>query len=123
MKRADEAKWQAFVEANSDDDYGKTVVEYAEDWANLMEAKLAEGCQFEEAAESTWHEAKGHEELTGFMHGAAVATLALTWVHGDDLRRWYNLMIGAGDEGERANESDRVLNPALATISTRENQT
>lgn len=53
--------------------------------------------------------------VTGFMYGAAVSILARVWVHGDLLRRWHNLKMQIGDEGEKANENGKTLNPALLT--------
>jgi hypothetical protein len=50
------------------------------------------------------------------MYGCAVSILAKCWQHGDQLRRWHNLKTQIRDEGERANESGGVLNPALLNI-------
>ena len=51
--------------------------------------------------------------ITGFMYGAAVSILAKAWVYGEELRRWHNLDTQIQHEGEKANESGGVLNPAL----------
>lgn len=51
------------------------------------------------------------------MYGCAVSALAKFWVHGEQLRIWHNLDIQIGNEGEKANESGGVLNPALLNIS------
>ena len=56
------------------------------------------------------------EGITGFMYGAAVSVLASCWEHGEELRRWHNLKTQIRDEGEKANESGGVLNPALLNI-------
>ena len=50
------------------------------------------------------------------MYGAAVSTLVAVWEHGEALRRWHNLKTQIGNEGERANASGGVLNPALLTV-------
>ena len=42
--------------------------------------------------------------------------LAQCWVHGEALRRWHNRDTQIGTEGDKANESGGVLNPALLTI-------
>lgn len=97
------------------DAYGGRIYSYAKDWAELMEKAMAEGSKLEDVAQSTSHTAD-HDGITGFMYGAAVSTLAGTWKHGEQLRRWHNLKTQINNEGEKANESGTVLNPALLTI-------
>ena len=118
MELKDEATWKRFVEKNIDP-YGKECVDFAERWADLMEKKLAEGCEVETIAKETSHEADT-EGLTGFMYGAAVSMLSRVWEHGEALRTWHNLDTQIGDEGEKANQSGGVLNPALLSIDTKE---
>lgn len=114
MKLKDEAGWNE-GRAHNQDGYGKAIFDYAEAWADLMEARLADGAKLEQIAEQTSHEADA-EGITGFMHGAAVTVLAHCWEHGEELRRWHNLKTQIHTEGERANEEGGVLNPAIMTI-------
>ncbi len=109
-----EQEYQDYI-ANNNDPYGSGVVRYAEKWAELMEASLAMGTELKEIAETTRGEADT-EGITGFMYGCAVRGLAYFWVHGEELRRWHNLDTQLHDEGEKANESGGVLNPALLNI-------
>jgi hypothetical protein len=50
------------------------------------------------------------------MYGAAVSVLSSCWEHGEELRRWHNLDVQIHDEGEKANETGAVLNPAIMCI-------
>ena len=109
-----EADYKAYVEKNQDF-YGKGVVDYGKDWALLMEEQIVVGSTVAEIAKETSHTADT-QGITGFMYGCAVSALAHYWVHGEELRRWSNLDTQIGDEGEKANESGGVLNPALITI-------
>lgn len=102
--------------ANNTDPYGAEIYRYAERWAGLMEAQMKEGKLLSDIAEATSREADT-SGITGFMYGAAVSTLSYFWQHGEDLRKWHNLDCQIGSEGEKANESGGVLNPALLTIS------
>lgn len=111
MEVSDDNAWQEFKDKNQDS-YGGQVVTYAERWARLMQLEMASGNNLEDVASATSHEAD-LEGITGFMYGAAVATLAQCWKHGEQLRRWHNLDTQLGNEGELANESGGVLNPAL----------
>lgn len=115
IELAEEAGWQKFKD-NNKDGYGGAVVTYAERWARLMQVEMANGKKLEDMADATSSEAD-LEGITGFMYGCAVSTLAHCWKHGDQLRRWHNLKTQIGDEGEKANESGGVLNPALLSIS------
>jgi len=111
MNIKDQEVWDSWV-ANNQDPYGSAIIRYAEAWANLMEAHMADGEALADCAEATSH-AANTEGISGFMYGAAVATLSSSWEHGEELRRWHNLDTQIGDEGEKANESGGVLNPAV----------
>lgn len=116
MTLKDADGWKKANDANPPDEpYGHRVMTYAEDWANFMERDMAKGEALEACADRTSREADT-DGITGFMYGCAVSTLAAVWVHGDQLRRWHNLKTQLGTEGERANETGGVLNPALLNI-------
>lgn len=115
MKIRNQEDWKKGL-ANNTDPYGARVYSYAEDWANLMEEKMAEGVPLTECAKETSHKADT-DGITGFMYGAAVSVLAHCWEYGEALRRWHNLDTQIKDEGEKANESGGVLNPAILDIS------
>ena len=114
MEVSDEATWQTWKDKNQDS-CGGGIIAYAERWARLMQAELAAGKKLENVAKTTSREADT-DGITGFMYGAAVQTLATSWKYGEELRRWHNLDTQLGDEGEKANESGGVLNPALLNI-------
>jgi hypothetical protein len=46
----------------------------------------------------------------------AVLILSLCWKYGEKLRRWHNLDTQIGNEGEKANKSGGVLNPAMLSV-------
>ncbi|RJQ31310.1 hypothetical protein C4572_02665 [Candidatus Parcubacteria bacterium] len=114
IELADEASWQKFKDANMDG-YGGAVVTYSERWARLMQVEMANRKNLEDVADATSHEAD-LDGITGFMYGCAVSTLAQCWKHGERLRRWHNIKTQIGNEGEKANESGGVLNPALLSF-------
>ena len=106
--------WDESVLANTDP-YGKACIDYAERWADMMEKEILKGKKIVEVAEELSHKANT-EGITGFMYGAAVMILSECWEYGEDLRQWHNLDCQIGNEGEKANESGGVLNPALINI-------
>lgn len=108
-------EWDGWC-AKNQDPYGSGVVRYAQRWAVLMQDELAQGRTVIEIAKRTSNEADT-EGITGFMYGCAVSMLAHSWVHGEELRRWHNLDTQIGTEGEAANESGGVLNPAIINIT------
>jgi hypothetical protein len=105
----------AEYKANNKDPYGARVVSYGEDWANLMESRMGSGEKIADIAKPTSHEADT-DGITGFMYGCAVQALAHFWEHGEALRLWHNIDTQIKDEGEKANESGGVLNPAMLRI-------
>jgi hypothetical protein len=114
LKQGTEAEYESYKSKNNDA-YGGRVVSYGEDWANLMEKAMADGATVEQCAKATSREADT-DGITGFMYGCAVPALSHFWEHGEALRRWHNLDCQIGTEGEKANDSGTVLNPALITI-------
>ena len=109
-----EAEYNEY-KAKNNDPYGGGVVMFTERWADLMEAEMASGKKIEDCAKDTSHKADT-EGITGFMYGCAVQALAHFWEHGEILRRWHNLDCQIKNEGEAANESGGVLNPAILNI-------
>jgi hypothetical protein len=114
IELVDEEGWNKF-KANNTDGYGGRVVRYAEEWARLMQTRLANGETIAQCADELSHLADD-DGITGFMYGCAVGTLAKVWKHGEALRRWHNKETQIGTEGDKANESGGVLNPALLSI-------
>jgi len=115
MTLRDEEGWKKSVAANTDG-YGCGVISFAERWARLMEGRMANGDTLEACADEDSSLAD-NEGITGFMYGAAVSILSQVWIHGEQLRRWHNLKTQIGHEGEKANESGSVLNPAFLSVS------
>jgi len=114
IKAGLEVKYAEY-KAKNNDPYGGAVVVYSEKWADLMEARMANGEKIKDFANETSREADT-DGITGFMYGCAVQGLAHYWEHGEALRLWHNLDTQIGNEGEKANESGGVLNPALLNI-------
>jgi len=56
--------------------------------------------------------------ITGYMAGAAASMISKCHERGDEFRRIWNGDVQIGDEGDKANESGGVLNPALLNITT-----
>jgi len=110
----DEAGWKLSVEKNQDG-YGSGVTRFAARWANMMEAEMAKGKKLKDIADKMSHKADV-EGITGFMYGCAVSILSQVWTHGEELRRWHNKETQIGTEGDKANETGGVLNPALLCV-------
>ena len=108
-------KWEEGKEENNKDRYGSEIYRFAASWADLMEREMDNGKSIEDIAKSTSHEADT-SGITGFMYGAAVLILSECWEHGEELRQWHNLDSQIKDEGERANKSGAVLNPAILNL-------
>jgi hypothetical protein len=110
----DEAAWKVWQDSNQDG-YGAAVVRFAEKWGRVMQVRMAEGRALIDCANDASHFVDD-DGITGFMYGCAAQMLAQCWIHGEELRRWHNLKTQIGTEGESANESGCILNPAILNI-------
>ncbi len=117
MKFKNEKMWNE-GKAKNTDPYGSGIFDYAERWADLMESHIRSGKILDaETMKSTSHVADT-DGITGFMYGAAVSILSAVWIHGEQLRRWHNKNTQIHSEGDAANDSGGVLNPAILTIGS-----
>lgn len=112
MPIIDNKKWNEWVESNKDA-YGKCCVDVAR---KVMEI-LDEGKEFDT------HKiiCQADDEInaggiTGFMAGAVAQMVSVCHSRGEEFRKKFNLDIQLGDEGEKANEKETVLNPAIVCI-------
>ena len=116
VKEGQEDCWESFITKNSKDAYSFAVVLFASQWAVMMETFINLNKQpVAEIAEAAAKLVPSYKEITGFMYGAAVSTLAQCWKHGDELRRWHNKETSP-EQAEEANKSGATLNPELLTI-------
>lgn len=113
-----EQDYKAWFDKN-DDPYGRRCFTYAEAWAERLEAQIAvdgdAATTIQKYADAFSREVDT-DGITGFMYNMAVQILAVCWVHGDLLRRWHNREVQFGNEGDKANETDGVLNSALLRV-------
>ena len=122
IKPEAQADYDKGLEVNQDP-YGHRIYTYAQEWADLMGKRIPEGATSPQVMRIIVDHADedsrtaDYDGITGYMYGAAVSVLAHCWVWGEELRRWHNKTVQFGDEGDRANETGGVLNPALLTIS------
>lgn len=115
-----EPLWERGVQ-NNQDPYGNAVYQYASEWATRMEAALAAGETVAQCAKRCSFESNDEGcGITVFQYGCVISVLAHCWLHGEELRRWHNLDAQLCDEGERANESGGVLNPAILNLTRSE---
>ena len=102
-----EAEWEKSVMGNQDG-YGHGVV----DATVVVCAALDSGKSCDEARNASYGLG-----ITGFMAGCMAQWVAYFHPRGEEFRRFWNKDNQIGDEGERANDSGGVLNPALLSLS------
>lgn len=112
MKFKDEKGFWDYYELN-DDPYGRGTLNFAFQWAELMEYLIGEGYDLEEISEVAERVIDESYGITGFMYGCAVSTLAAFWIHGEQLRVWHNSKYSQFDETE---DKGGTINPAILTI-------
>lgn len=88
------AKWEKWVEINSNDGYSLGVVTYARRWAKYMQHLMGKhNKSISQIADNASH-VSDIDGITGFMYGSAVAVLSQCWKYGEELRRWHNKKWG-----------------------------
>jgi hypothetical protein len=116
LKPGTEAEYAKYKSINAADGYSKAVVDFGEQWADLMEVGLAAGKTVAQIAQEASSQADT-DGITGFMYGAAVSALSHFWEHGDALRAWHNREYLPEDKAQEADKSGGVVNPAILTIN------
>jgi hypothetical protein len=105
-------EYQKYVETNSGDGYSRGVVDYAEQWAKLMQIAIADGkTNIRDIAEET-QKPLSYLGITGFMYGCVIQALSHFWLFGEELRIWHNKEYGVSEDKKG------VVNPAILTINT-----
>lgn len=102
-----ESSWSRAVESNQDG-YGHGVVD----------ATVAVGAALDRGETPALAEKACHGlGITGFMAGCMASWISQFHPRGEEFRCWWNKDTAIGDEGDRANESGGVLNPAVLRFS------
>lgn len=77
----------ASLKAKNTTDYGRTIIEYAERWAELMEACIAAGDVSKEMFDRTGDQADSYG-LSGAMGETASSIISHYWLHGALVLAW-----------------------------------
>lgn len=112
MSIINQKKWKSYEEKNSDP-YGKCCIDVAR---RVMEI-LDENKEFDTnkiiCQADNDIEAGG---ITGFMAGCVAQIVSACHSRGEEFRRKWNIDNQISNEGEKANNSNGVLNPALLVV-------
>lgn len=106
--------WKEWIE-NNKDSYGKCCVDVAREVMRLLDTP--EYIKFDThkvICDADKNINAGG--ITGFMAGAVASMVSQCHSRGEEFRKQWNIDNQIMDEGERANESGGVLNPAILNI-------
>ena len=113
MPIVEQAKWKSWEEKNIDP-YSKACVDVARCAMEILDEEPGGFdthnliCRAEKRA--------GEDGITGFMAGCVAQMVSACHSRGDEFRQKWNLKHQIHDEGEKANQSGGVLNPAVLTM-------
>jgi len=106
----DESAWNEWVK-NNKDPYGKCCIDVArrameilDENKNIPDDVILQASKELEAG------------ITGFMAGCVASMISKCHIKGEEFRKIWNKENQINDEGDKANEGEEVLNPALMTI-------
>ena len=109
----DQEKWNSWVVAN-EDPYGKACVDVAREAMQILDEEPGEfDCH---KLISRADKRSGAGGITGFMAGCVAQMVSACHSRGEEFRRKWNKDNQIGTEGDEANDSGGVLNPALLNI-------
>ena len=114
MPIIDQEKFDSLVEANRDP-YGKKCVDTAQRAMEILDEEPGDFDTHELICRAD-NESAGDGGITGFMAGAVASMISACHSRGDEFRRKWNGDNQIADEGDKANESGGVLNPALLSV-------
>ena len=114
MPITDMAAWEEWEEANQDP-YGKACVDVAREVMRLLDERLEPIAEPNRLISDADDSIKAGG-ITGFMAGCVAQMVSKCHSRGEEFRRAWNHETQLGTEGDRANESGGVLNPALLSI-------
>jgi hypothetical protein len=103
--------WNKWVE-NNQDDYGKACVDVAKTTMELLD----ECDEFDPDDIIIKADRTLGLGITGFMAGCVAQMISQCHSRGEEFRKKWNLKYQIKDEGEKANKSGTVLNPAIINI-------
>jgi len=107
--------WNECVKVNKDS-YGKACVDVAREAMRLLDTPDYKEIDDVHALISVASNNAEIEGITGFMVGCVASMIATHHSRGEDFRVKWNLKYQIRDEGEQANKSGGILNPALLSI-------
>src|SRR4030095_2156227 len=113
MPIIDEDSWQAWVQNNTDG-YGGACIKVARRAMEILDEQAGDFYK-DELIKRADDESKAGG-ITGFMAGCVASMISKCHSRGEEFRRKWNHDNQIGDEGDKANESGGVLNPALLNI-------
>lgn len=102
---------------NNKDPYGSCICKVAEEVMRMLDEEIPEGKEYD-----PWDLINKADDninaggITGFMAGAAAQMVSHCHSRGEEFRRLWNKEIQIGNEGDEANESGGILNPAVLNI-------
>lgn len=112
VKKELEKEWEKARENNMRDGYSAQVVKVTEKCCDALDEGLTPQASCDKATKGS--------DITGFMAGCMAQWVTHFHPRGEEFREWWNIENQIKDEGEKANKSGGVLNPALLTIKTKE---
>ncbi|MFH2136605.1 MAG: hypothetical protein ABII19_03185 [Patescibacteria group bacterium] len=100
MKAKNRAAWEKFRAERDESLYEKGLLDFAARWAGRMESRLEAHVRVADVAADTINDPI--VRLTSLQIASAIAALIKFWVHGEELRRWYTLVVEARKEARAA---------------------
>jgi len=110
IKKGLKKEWDK-SKARNRDPYGNAVV--------IVTEKVGEALDKGLSPEKAEKKGIKDSDITGFQAGCVAQWISRFHPRGEEFRKWWNLRHQIQNEGEEANKSGAVLNPAILNIETK----
>lgn len=113
MPITDNESWESWVKSNTDP-YGEACIKVARRAMEILDEQPGDFnchkliCRADDEAQTGG--------ITGFMAGCVASMISKCHSRGEEFRRKWNRDNQIGTEGDKANDSGGVLNPALLVV-------
>lgn len=113
MPIVDREGWEK-CQKNNTDPYGNAVIMVARKAMEILDSEPGDFDPHKLLCRADDESCAGG--ITGFMAGCAASIISGAHSRGEEFRRKWNTHCQIGNEGDKANESGGVLNPAILSI-------
>ena len=118
LKDGTSEEYETYKKNNSKDPYSARVFTFGDEWASLMDARLATGEELTKEMMDETAKKADTDGITGYMYGAAASAIVHFWEHGEKFQVVFNSQYMTKEKAEALakEKPGATVNPAIVTV-------